>query len=164
PRERATRHQVLRHRSGNRSRCGSTRFRAVFYHQARGNRIGTVPVQGDRRRPRWYYRHRSQPNRTWNLGYLHFSGERDGKTRMSQSSVLVVEDNDLEREITTETLRDEGFAVEQAATGKRAMELLGPTRFDVVLTDLMMPGMSGEELLDKVRTTYPSCQVVILTA
>jgi len=83
---------------------------------------------------------------------------------MSQSSVLVVEDNDLEREITTETLRDEGFSVEQAATGKRAMELLGPTRFDVVLTDLMMPGMSGEELLDKVHTAYPSCQVVILTA
>jgi DNA-binding NtrC family response regulator len=83
---------------------------------------------------------------------------------MSQSSVLVVEDNDLEREITTETLRDEGFSVEQAATGKRAMELLGPTRFDVVVTDLMMPGMSGEELLDKIHTTYPSCQVVILTA
>jgi len=83
---------------------------------------------------------------------------------MNQSSVLVVEDNDLEREITTETLREEGFSVEQAATGKRAMELLGPTRFDVVLTDLMMPGMSGEQLLAKVRTTYPSCQVVILTA
>jgi two-component system response regulator PilR (NtrC family) len=83
---------------------------------------------------------------------------------MSQASVLVVEDNDLEREITSETLREEGFSVEEAPTGKRAMELLGPSRFDVVLTDLMMPGMSGEELLAKVRGTYPSCQVVILTA
>jgi two-component system response regulator PilR (NtrC family) len=83
---------------------------------------------------------------------------------MSQASVLVVEDNDLEREITTETLLEEGFSVEQAPTGKRGMELLGLGRFDVVLTDLMMPGMSGEELLAKVRATYPSCQVVILTA
>jgi two-component system response regulator PilR (NtrC family) len=83
---------------------------------------------------------------------------------MSQASVLVVEDNDLERQITTETLREEGFAVEEAAVGKRAMELLGLSRFDVVLTDLMMPGMSGEELLAKVRATYPSCQVVVLTA
>jgi len=77
---------------------------------------------------------------------------------------MVVEDNDLERQITSETLREEGFSVEEAATGKRAMELLGLSRFDVVLTDLMMPGMSGEEVLARVRATYPSCQVVILTA
>ena len=43
---------------------------------------------------------------------------------MSQASVLVVEDNDLERQITADTLREEGFAVEEAAIGKRAMELL----------------------------------------
>jgi two-component system response regulator PilR (NtrC family) len=83
---------------------------------------------------------------------------------MSQASVLVVEDNDLERQITADTLREEGFAVEEAALGKRAMELLMLSRFDVVLTDLMMPGMSGEELLAQVRGTYPASQVVVLTA
>ncbi len=83
---------------------------------------------------------------------------------MSQASVLVVEDNDPERQITTVTLREEGFAVEEAATGRRAMELCALSRFDVVLTDLMMPGMSGEELLAKVRATYPGSQVVVLTA
>ncbi|MHB8383341.1 MAG: sigma-54-dependent transcriptional regulator [Candidatus Binataceae bacterium] len=83
---------------------------------------------------------------------------------MSQASVLVVEDNDLERQITAETLREEGFSVEEAAVGKRAMELLALSRFDVVLTDLMMPGMSGDELLAKVRVAYPSAQVVVLTA
>ncbi|HXW85489.1 MAG TPA: sigma-54 dependent transcriptional regulator [Candidatus Binataceae bacterium] len=83
---------------------------------------------------------------------------------MNQASVLVVEDNDLERDITAEILREEGFAVEAAPNGKRAMELLGLGRYDVVLTDLMMPGMSGEELLAKVRTAYPASQVVVLTA
>jgi two-component system, NtrC family, response regulator PilR len=81
-----------------------------------------------------------------------------------QASVLVVEDNDLERQITAETLREEGFAVEEAALGKRALELLGPSRFDVVLTDLMMPGLSGEELMVKVKEKYPATQVVVLTA
>src|SRR5271169_2117406 len=81
-----------------------------------------------------------------------------------QASVLVVEDNDLERQITTETLREEGFAVEEAANGRRAIELLQLSRFDTVLTDLMMPGMSGEELLVKVKERYPNTQVVILTA
>ena len=83
---------------------------------------------------------------------------------MTQASVLVVEDNDLERQITADTLREEGFAVEEAAVGKRALELLALSRFDVVLTDLMMPGMSGEELLAKVRGAYPGSQVVVLTA
>src|SRR5260370_8495609 len=83
---------------------------------------------------------------------------------MAQASVLVVEDNDLERQITADTLREEGFAVEEAAVGKRAIELLALSRFDVVLTDLMMPGMSGEELLAKVRGAYPGSQVGVLTA
>jgi DNA-binding NtrC family response regulator len=83
---------------------------------------------------------------------------------MTQASVLVVEDNDLERQITADTLRDEGFAVEEAAVGKRAMELLALSSFDVVLTDLMMPGMSGEELLTNVKSKYAATQVVVLTA
>ena len=83
---------------------------------------------------------------------------------MTQPSVLVVEDNDLERQITVETLREEGFQVDEAPNGKRAMEKLALGSFDVVLTDLMMPGMSGEELLSAVRETYPGSQVVLLTA
>ncbi len=83
---------------------------------------------------------------------------------MEQASVLVVEDNDLERQITAETLREEGFAVEEAGAGKQALELLGLSRFDVVLTDLMMPGISGEELMIAVRGRYPATQVVVLTA
>src|SRR5271154_4420953 len=83
---------------------------------------------------------------------------------MSQPSVLVVEDNDLERQITVETLREEGFLVDEAPNGKRAMEQLALGSFDVVLTDLLMPGMTGEELLAAVRETYPGSQVVLLTA
>src|ERR1700733_12790146 len=83
---------------------------------------------------------------------------------MSRSTVLVVEDNDLERQITADTLREEGFNVEEAATGKRALECLGLSEFDVVLTDLMMPGMSGDELLAKGRPLYPGPQGVLPTA
>jgi DNA-binding NtrC family response regulator len=83
---------------------------------------------------------------------------------MKKASVLVVEDNDLERQITAEILREEDFAVEEAASGKRALELLALGGFDVVLTDLVMPGMSGEELLAKIRPAYPATQVVMVTA
>ena len=85
---------------------------------------------------------------------------------MSQASVLVVEDNELERQITADTLRDEGFAVEEAPIGKRALELLGLSRFDVVLTDLMMPGMSGEQLVKAIRTdhSYDAMPIVVMSA
>src|SRR5580704_13992504 len=83
---------------------------------------------------------------------------------MSQPSVLVVEDNVLERQITADTLREEGFLVDEAPNGMRAMEQLALGSFDVVLTDLMTPGMTGEELLAAVRQTYPGSQVVLLTA
>ena len=83
---------------------------------------------------------------------------------MKKASLLVVEDNDLERQITAEILREEGFAVEEAPGGKRALELLALGSFDVVLTDLVMPGMSGEELLATIRPTYPATQVVMVTA
>src|SRR6266436_8244517 len=83
---------------------------------------------------------------------------------MKKPSVLVVEDNDLERQITAEILREEGFAVEEAANGRRALELLELGEFDTVLTDLMMPGMSGDELLAKVRLSYPATQMIMVTA
>jgi two-component system, NtrC family, response regulator PilR len=83
---------------------------------------------------------------------------------MKKASVLVVEDNDLERQITAEILREEGFAVEEAPGGKRALELLALGSFDVVLTDMVMPGMSGEELLSTIRPKYPATQVVMVTA
>jgi DNA-binding NtrC family response regulator len=83
---------------------------------------------------------------------------------MKKPSVLVVEDNDPERQITAETLREEGFVVEEAALGKRALELLALGEYDVVLTDLMMPGMSGEELLARIRPQHAATQVVMLTA
>lgn len=83
---------------------------------------------------------------------------------MNQTSVLVVEDNDLEREITAETLREEGFRVDEASNGRRAMEQLALASFDVVLTDLLMPGMTGEELLAAVRQAHTATQVVVITA
>ncbi len=83
---------------------------------------------------------------------------------MTRASVLVVEDNDLEREITADTLREEGFSVEEAPNGRRALDCLRLGSFDVVLTDLMMPRMSGDELLAQISQMYPATQVVVITA
>lgn len=62
---------------------------------------------------------------------------------------MVVEDNDDIRELLSETLRDEGYAVVEAEDGQQALDLLDttPQQPSLVLLDLMMPVMGGVEML-----------------
>jgi DNA-binding NtrC family response regulator len=83
---------------------------------------------------------------------------------MSKGSILVVDDEANARNALAEILRDEGYRVETAADGFKAMgklEELGP---DLVLTDLKMPGMGGVDLLEKVRAFDDEAAVVVMTA
>src|SRR6266513_1318117 len=71
---------------------------------------------------------------------------------MKKAPVLVVEDNDPERQITAETLREEGFAVEEAPHGKRALELLKLGQLDAVLP----------EVIKVMRKVAPSSSTVLI--
>ncbi len=51
-----------------------------------------------------------------------------------------------------------------ANSGRKALELLNQTSFDVVLTDIKMPGMDGIRLFEKIKENWPACKVVFLTA
>jgi CheY-like chemotaxis protein len=83
----------------------------------------------------------------------------------SKASVLVVEDNDDVRELAEQVLEMEGYAVQSAASGEQALELLreGAT-VDLLFTDVVMPGgMSGLDLVDQVRTLRPGLPVLVTT-
>jgi PAS domain S-box-containing protein len=69
-------------------------------------------------------------------------------------SVLVVEDDELVAGVVMNML-GERHDVVQAADGETAIRALAGRRFDVVLCDLVMPGMTGEDLYERVRTTHP---------
>lgn len=58
----------------------------------------------------------------------------------------------------------EELEIHTAVSGKEALELLNRIRFDVVLTDIKMPGMTGMELYDRIRENWPACKVIFLTA
>lgn len=53
--------------------------------------------------------------------------------------------------------------VYKAYSGEEAVRLFDRTRFDIVLTDIRMPGISGLQLLDRIRARWPSCKVIFLT-
>ena len=78
--------------------------------------------------------------------------------------VLVVDDEAGIREFLSEALADDDHEVAVAASGEAAWARLEREGFDLVLTDLSMPGMDGLELLRRVREAQPEVEVVVITA
>src|SRR6266852_4621635 len=69
--------------------------------------------------------------------------------------VLVVEDEVDTRELLAFTLGLDGHHVEAAENGREALELLAGRSYDVILSDLRMPGMSGEDLYRRIERGWP---------
>ena len=80
------------------------------------------------------------------------------------SEILVVDDDASIRRALEIQLRGDGHSVRSAASGEAALDLLGDQASTVVLLDLRLPGMSGEETLEQIRTRHPDSHVVIITA
>jgi len=78
--------------------------------------------------------------------------------------VLVVDDERQQREILQMILESEGYAATTAANGSQALELLRAGAFDLVLTDLKMPGMNGIVLLQELQRAAPGSCVILMTA
>ena len=77
--------------------------------------------------------------------------------------ILVVDDEPMVRLVTTKLLRMRGHAVDDADGGQAALDCLATVVYDLVVTDLSMPGMSGRELAAQIRTRLPGLPVVLLT-
>lgn len=80
-----------------------------------------------------------------------------------KTSVLVVDDEADVRDAWARALRIAGFAVKAAATPKEAVALAEEHSFDVVILDFIMPGMTGLELLIRVREKLPYIRSVIVS-
>lgn len=81
-------------------------------------------------------------------------------------TVLIVDDNEENRDILSRRLKSDGFKTIIAIDGKEAMELLNENIVHVVLLDIMMPEVDGFTLLSQIRTdsTFDDMPVIMLTA
>lgn len=84
--------------------------------------------------------------------------ERRGRAR-----VLVIEDEDDVRSILSDILTDGGHEVETASDGAQGLELFSKKDFDLVFTDLGMPGMSGWQVVEKVKQINRNVPVALIT-
>ena len=83
---------------------------------------------------------------------------------MEKKKILVVDDNELFRESIADTLVRQGYDVTQAPDGAHALELVPKNRFDLVVSDMKMPGMSGIQLLEKIKQIDADLPFLIITA
>lgn len=82
---------------------------------------------------------------------------------MAELSILFVDDEDLIRKSFTRELRDEHFAVTAVGSGGEAIDLLKNKQYDLVITDLLMPGIDGLGVLRAVKQYAPQTSVIIIT-
>src|ERR1700691_6228678 len=78
--------------------------------------------------------------------------------------ILIVEDDRKLAEFVARGLRAERFAVDLAVTGREGESFINSYDYDLLILDLLLPQMSGTELLRRVRLSHPSLPVLVLTA
>jgi DNA-binding NtrC family response regulator len=83
---------------------------------------------------------------------------------MGSARVLVVEDESITRTSMCDLLRTQGYEVEEARDGAQAVELFENQRFDLVITDLVMPQLNGFKLIARVHSISPATPVILITA
>src|SRR5438105_5049543 len=82
----------------------------------------------------------------------------------SEFSLLVVDDEEMNRDMLSRRLQRLGYQVSVAGDGEQALDLIKSQPFDVVLLDVMMPGMDGLEVLTNIRETHSLVELPVIMA
>ena len=82
----------------------------------------------------------------------------------ARGKVLIVDDEENVRTVLRRRLESEYFYCVTAASGQEALEVAAVQEFDVALLDILMPGLSGMEVLHKLISWHPTIQVIMITS
>jgi len=77
--------------------------------------------------------------------------------------ILVVDDEKVIREGSRDVLTPDGFEVMLAENGELGLQIIEKAHFDVILLDLMMPGLSGFDVLSHVKALHPDTSIIVIT-
>ncbi len=82
---------------------------------------------------------------------------------MTVASLLVVEDEHIARENLTHVLTNEGYKVSAVISAEEALQELGKKHHELVITDLMLPGIDGITMLERIRAQHPATEIIVVT-
>lgn len=83
---------------------------------------------------------------------------------MPKHEILIVEDDNIQRKQLVRVLERPEYGVATACSGEEALRLLASRKFDLVISDLRMPGISGLELIERVKNAFPHTSLLMITA
>src|SRR5262245_17401913 len=84
-------------------------------------------------------------------------------THNETAHILVVDDEGAIRYSVSKTLQRIGYEVDEASTGEEAVDMMKRREYEVVLTDIRMPGITGVELLKRIKDASPDAIVILMT-
>ncbi len=96
------------------------------------------------------------------LDAFRASAARGSPSVRSPGQILVVDDNASNRDLLARQLTRDGHAVEAAASGAEALALIESAAFDLILLDVMMPEMSGYEVLSRLKTDRSTAEIPVI--
>jgi DNA-binding NtrC family response regulator len=77
--------------------------------------------------------------------------------------ILVVDDEDYMREVVRQALESVDFNVDEASDGKNALAMIRQYPYDVIITDLRMPGLTGDAIIEEAHSLFPETIVIVMT-
>lgn len=83
---------------------------------------------------------------------------------MQKGKLLIIDDEDRLRKLLSRILQLEGYEVFEAATAKEGLKKLEQETFEVIISDVKLPDSNGIELTKKIKTNWPSTEIIVLTA
>ncbi len=92
-----------------------------------------------------------------------FAASTDVNNEQAEVRLLVVDDDDLIRSLLTNALTEQGYGVATTGSPQEALDMLQRESFDMVFADLCMPGVTGMDLLSRIRASKPELPVVLIT-
>ena len=85
------------------------------------------------------------------------------QSTMNEGSVLVIDDDENIQEILREIISEQGYRVVAVGTGEEALKQVDKQHFDLVLLDLVLPGLDGVEVLQSIKEKYEKAVIVVIT-
>ena len=82
---------------------------------------------------------------------------------MEKLTILTIDDEENIRNGLADNFELEGYEVKQASSGKEGLEIISREKIDLVITDLRMDGITGDEVVRQVVSKYPGIPIIVLT-
>jgi DNA-binding NtrC family response regulator len=89
---------------------------------------------------------------------------KDLRKYNSVARILIIEDDEEMRSLLEDILDEEGFQTESVSNGSEGLQELTKEPFDLVITDIRMPGLTGLDILPVIKRLQPDASVIVITA